>query len=380
MRDYATAARMLASVPEQVSERPESIGALARSYYHLGAQEKARTVLKKLLTHPAGAQGVLLGAQIADEMQDYDIAEELISVMPADSSNRTTLGYRLALVQYHAKRYEQSQRTLLDLVTAGYRTGKIFNLLGWCYQKQNQLQLAVQALEESIHLAPADESNYLDLERILFAGHLLPAALAVAKSTTSAFPDSARAFLMRGSIELKMSQFTDAVASYARAFQLDPAAPDGLLGLAESQFAAGMNNEAAAGFEDAIRRFPKDARFRVQYALMLVKEAETENAPADARIERLLRSALRLDPSLPEAHYQLGDLVLKKGHTTEALRIFEQAAELDPHSAKAHFALARVYRRLGRTEEAAREMDRYQKLHEAETPAATASPAGIPQK
>ena len=36
------AAQMLASVPEQVGQQPESIGALARSYYHLGQTAEPR--------------------------------------------------------------------------------------------------------------------------------------------------------------------------------------------------------------------------------------------------------------------------------------------------------------------------------------------------
>ncbi|HEY7617145.1 MAG TPA: tetratricopeptide repeat protein, partial [Terriglobales bacterium] len=74
MKDYATAARMLASVPQQVRQRPESLAALARSYYHLGQKENARTTLTQL----SGPQAVFLGAQIADERQDYGTAEKLL--------------------------------------------------------------------------------------------------------------------------------------------------------------------------------------------------------------------------------------------------------------------------------------------------------------
>ena len=47
-RDYATAAKMLSSVPEEVRQRPESMAALARAYYHLGDEEKTRGMLAKL--------------------------------------------------------------------------------------------------------------------------------------------------------------------------------------------------------------------------------------------------------------------------------------------------------------------------------------------
>jgi len=44
--DYATAARMLGSVPDQVGKQPESIAAPARSYYHLRQTDKARATLE----------------------------------------------------------------------------------------------------------------------------------------------------------------------------------------------------------------------------------------------------------------------------------------------------------------------------------------------
>src|SRR5437016_11957265 len=39
MKDYTTAVKMLSSVPAEVRERPQSIAALARSYYRTGATE-----------------------------------------------------------------------------------------------------------------------------------------------------------------------------------------------------------------------------------------------------------------------------------------------------------------------------------------------------
>jgi len=40
MGDYSTAARTLGSVPDEVRKQPESIAALARSYYHLRQTER----------------------------------------------------------------------------------------------------------------------------------------------------------------------------------------------------------------------------------------------------------------------------------------------------------------------------------------------------
>jgi len=369
MKDYASAARILATVPALVREQPESIAALARSYYHLGNREKARATLEQLQTHPAGPKGVFLGAEIADGMQDYATAEKLLISIKTTFPDRSTLGYSLASVEYHARQFDDSRQTLLDLISSGYQSSKIYRLLGWCYQEQHQPAQAAQAFEQAIALEPTQESNYADLSKILIANRSLPAALAVAKRTAQAFPHSAGAFLLQGLVELKVGQFTDAVESYTHAFQLDSANPDASLGLAEAQFAAGMSKDATQTFEASTKQFPRDARFKLQYALILLKAAETGNATAEAHAEELLKSALIINHSLPEVHYHLGNLALKNGRTTEALTYLETAAKLDPRIPETHFALARVYRRLGRKEAASREMEIYQNLQKVESEA-----------
>ena len=360
--DYATAARMLGSVPDEVRQQPESVAALARSYYHLRQTEKARATLEQLAVHPAGPQAVFLGAQIADQMQDYLTAEKLLAFIRSTFPDQPRLDYTLALVEYHAGRFAQSQQSLEALINAGNRNAAIFNLLGWCQQKQARPKEAVQALAEAIQLAPSEEGNYLDLGKILLAQHSLPSALQLARKTTGSFPGSAAAFELQGLVEMGVGQFTDAVRSYTRALQLDSSRPDAILGLAQAQFAAGMSKDAAANFEAGIRQFPKDARFKAQYAVALLRKSETGDTLAETRAEQLLRSALALDPSLPEAHYQLGNLAFKKGVMTEARKHLEESVKLDANNGSAHFALSRVYRRLGRKEEGAHEMELYESL------------------
>lgn len=378
MKDYAIAARLLASVAALVRERPESIAALARSYYHTGEKEKARGTLNELELTPAGPHGVFLGAQIATEMQDYETAEKLLLSIQSSFPDQAALGYNLALVQYRAKQLEDSRQTLLHLIQSGYRTSPIYNLLGWCYHEQNQPEEAAGALEQAISLEPGDVSNYLDLGKILVTNHSMPHALEIAKRMTHKFPDSSRAFVLRGWVELKMSQFIDAIGSFSRTVQLDPGDPDGRLGLAQAQFGSGMTKEASASFVSAMKSFPKDARFPLEYAIVLLKEAETSDAPAEPRPEALLKSALALDGSSSEAHYQLGSLYLEKGQAAEALVRLKKASKLDPQCAKVHFALSRAYRRLGRKDEASKEMDLYQKLKEEEPKGALEpSPAGM---
>jgi tetratricopeptide (TPR) repeat protein len=374
LKDYATAVRMLSSVPEQVRQQPESMAALARSYYHLGQTKQARATLMELSDHAAGGQQVLLGAQIANEMRDYKTAEALLLSIESKFPDPAVMGYHLALVQYHAGRFGDSKQTLLRYIAAGHASGQIYNLLGWCYYKQRQSKEAVQAFTQAIAAAPQDETNYRDLGGVLFAERSLPAALALAREATAAFPNSAPLFELQGSVESKMGQFADAVHSYSRATELEPSRADAALGLAQAQFSAGNSEAATASLDSAIKRFPKDPRFKATYASVLLKEAETGNAHADKRAEEMLYAALALDPSLPAAHYELGKLALEQGRLAEALEHLKKAVALDPQNSQAHFVLARAYRRAARNDRAAQEMDVFEKLKQAEAQAKVPAP------
>src|SRR5258705_5478040 len=128
-------------------------------------------------------------------------------------------------------------------------------------------------------------------------------------------------------------------------------------GLAKAQAGVGLNSQAKTTLESAIRRVPRNAAFELELALLLLKETETGNASAQARAEQLLHAAVEHDDELVEAHYQLGDMALRRGQAAEALVHLQKAASLEPRSAKLHFALSRAYRRLPRNGEAAKVME-----------------------
>ena len=379
MKDYATAAKALASVPALVRERPESIAALARSYYHLSEGVKARDVLSQLTPQTPGPQGVFLGAQIADQMGDHATAEKMLSEVESTFPDSVKLYYTLALVQYHAKQFENAKTTLTLLIDSGHKTAEIYNLLAWCDEELHEPDDSRSAMEQAILLEPTNESHSLDLVKILLAQRRYSAALDVAKRTADAFPLSARAFSLKGDVELASEQYTDSISSYGEAVKLDASNPEGLLGLAAAQSADSMNSEASATLEKGRKQFPKDARFPLERGLLLIK-SESEDPFAQSRAERMFRLALTLDTSLTEAHYQLGNLALNKGHVAEAVSQLQAAVRLSPDEAKIHFALSRAYRRLNRDQDAAAELALFEKLKSAEgPPVPTSSLGGTPR-
>lgn len=364
--DYATAAKMLSSVPAEVAKQPESIAALARSYYHLHEQTNARTTLQRL-SSLATPKAILLGVDISDQAGDYEEAEQLLNSISSSQANAPDIQFRTATVQYHAGHFAKCQATLQPLVSAPGATPQMYNQLGWCYHKLDKPKEATEAFEHAIALTPADQSNYVDLIKVLEAHDFLPVALDAANRSAALFPTSAEVFNLKGSIESRLFQFKDAITSYKHSLEVQSSDVESWLGLGRAQASAGLIADATSTFMTAIERFPTETRLKVFYAEMLLNHADAADRKSSIGAEKLLRQAIAGDPNNPEAFFELGKIELRDARLTDACQHLERAVKLLPQSSQVHFVLSRAYRRLNRTADAQRELDTYQRLKKMRT-------------
>ncbi len=362
-KDYGGAVKWLEAASGLTRQQPESLCALARSYYNLRNRMKARETLRLLSEHSSGANAIFLGGKIAAEAGDVETAERFFLSIASTYPEPLDVKYALASLYYKARRYQESRQILLDLIKNGQMNGEIFSLLAWCDWKTGNPGRAIRAFEQAIEIAPSNEAHYLDFIRILREAGRLPDALEFAKKGILKLPNSPSLQELRGEIETRMGLHRDAILSFGQAVRLDPASPTAWIGLGLAQ-ANDLKIEAAiTTFDKAVQRFPRHALVYQEYGRMLLIPWVAEGNPgSEPRAVNLLEKAVSLGPSLAEPHYQLGNLALQKGNTEEAMKHLKQAAQLDPTSSKTHFALERLYRKLGQTEEVAREHELFEKL------------------
>ncbi len=68
-----------------------------------------------------------------------------------------------------------------------------------------------------------------------------------------------------------------------------------------------------------------------------------EQPPDSAGAEKAAREAIRLQPSMFQAHYHLGRALMQQKRFPEAIAALEQAKSISPNSGTANFGLAQVY-------------------------------------
>jgi tetratricopeptide (TPR) repeat protein len=337
----AEAEKLLSAVTDWVARYPDPVLALAQGYYRTAENAKAASVLAVLLrSGRVSPDAIFSAASLAAAADDPATAAQLLD--------------------------GQVRRR-------GDADARAYNLLGHARANQGKLTEAAEAFEQAIAREPSAERHYLDLARTLASFNQWRATIGVANKAVARFPESEPLYELKGFAEKVLLMTSESLKSYQRALEINPRSPRANLGLAMAQRAAGMTDAAAATFERGIRQFPQDALHYQEYALMLLKQG-----PAmEERSVPLLEKALALDGTLSEAHFELGNLLLRWGDTARALPHLERAARLEPNVGKMHYAAARAYTRAGRPADAAREMQAYRQLKETEDASRNSTGAAI---
>jgi len=209
-------------------------------------------------------------------------------------------------------------------------------------------------------LEAGHESN-MDLEYVLAYALILagkeneglPRMEKVAQST-----QSADAYFLAGSARLPRREFKEARTDLDAALQLNPALPGLWTQAGQARDAVGDAAAARTAFEAALREDPKDFLANLYLGTMKLKERDLDGA------RPLLTLALQLQPTMPEARFQMAKLNSMAGNNADAAATLEDLVKSDPKWLDPHIELAAVYYKLHRPEDGAREREIVRQIEE----------------
>jgi Flp pilus assembly protein TadD len=101
---------------------------------------------------------------------------------------------------------------------------------------------------------------------------------------------------------------------------------------------------------------PSSVEAQTYYALTLERSAEAE---------RLLRRAVELGSTDPDAHRELGAIYTERGDYPRAIAQYREVVRLRPDLADARYQLAQVYIKAGQSELAKPELDAFRHLRDS---------------
>ena len=379
--DYASASQLLGSQFELVISQPDRTVAFFHAVVQSGQRDQIPKIIDVLKLHANDKRwknAIVQCTEVAAMGADFESAEVLFALIPDDDSVRSAAGLRLAKLLYSRDQTSRAKELLLRLTEHGVASADAEALLGNCFESEHQPGPALQSYRRAVEADPARIDYYEELISLLLDLHRTNDATAFVDRALTLAPNDARPWIWKGITSLRTNAYQDAMESYTHAAKLDASNADASLGLAAVHFVSGENESAIADYKAGIARFPKDARFYIGYAEVLMSSPDSQTLQAET--ESLLHKAVILAPQSAEAHYQLGQLALQQSRLSDAEKEFSLSLQSDPDQSKAHFALSAVYRRDGRTTDAAKEFALYQHLKQMEESGTTttATPAGKP--
>jgi tetratricopeptide (TPR) repeat protein len=199
---------------------------------------------------------------------------------------------------------------------------------GWAAFHRKQMVEMEGAIQEALRIAPNDAVSHVLYA--LWYGFNPERSEAMARKAIEADPDLAVAYFVKALADRRAGDLPESRQALERAMALDPGFLRAKKELAEVLYESGDTEAALAAYRALAKELPRD--FTVQFRLAVVarKQGLIDEAVSG------YQAAIALDPSLPEAHYNLAVLLLQEKQRPDlAARSFQRFLELDPESERA---------------------------------------------
>jgi tetratricopeptide (TPR) repeat protein len=273
-------------------------------------------------------------------------------------------GYDLALAYIVTDRLGDARQLLHNLLKQK-DTAELHNLLGEVEEKDGKFVAAANEYELAAHLEPS-EGNLFDWGSELLLHRTLDPAITIFEKAAERYPNSPRIAIGLGIAYYSRGNYDDAVKSLLRAADLSPADARVYPFLSRAYDSSpSQAEEVIARFRRFAEQQPSNGRAQYYYAMSLWKGKRAQDASLDlTQIGALLKRSVALDPSLAEAHLQLGNLYSEQGKYAKSIPDYQRALELNADLADAHYRLGQAYVRTGNKDRAQEQIQIYQKLRE----------------
>jgi tetratricopeptide (TPR) repeat protein len=273
-------------------------------------------------------------------------------------------GYDLALAYLTTSRPADARQLLQNLLKQK-NSAELHNLLGEVEEKDGKFVPAANEFELAAHLDPS-ESNLFDWGSELLLHRTLDPAIQVFQSAAERYPNSPRLAIGLGIAYYSRGNYDDAVKSLLKAADLSPADPRVYPFLSRAYDSSpSQAEEVIAHFRRFAEQQPGNGRAQYYYAMSLWKGRRAQDPNLDlTQIAALLKKSIVLDPSLAEAHLQLGNLYSDQQKYADSIPEYQRALDLNSDLADAHYRLGQAYVHTGEKERGQEQLQVYQKIRE----------------
>ncbi|MGI4854185.1 MAG: tetratricopeptide repeat protein [Janthinobacterium lividum] len=302
------------------------------------------------------AQSQVENGNLPAALESFARADVLLRAQgqPIDADLR----YDWAVALLRADRANQAIAALQPLPQAG-STAAIQELLGEAEEKTSQYKVALEHFKKAAELEQSEPNLYAYGNELL-QHWTFPSAIEIFQFALARFPSSSRLRLALGIAFYGNGNYDQAVPIFEAMLAAEPdnARTADLLGRSCSAL-TGTPQAGCASLQQFAQAHPANAPASLFAAVNILHQpADLQNSAA---ANTLLRNALKADPKLADAWYELGALQQSQNQWEESSASLQQAIAARPAYPEAHYRLARAYARIGKREQAQQEIALQQK-------------------
>lgn len=263
------------------------------------------------------------------------------------------LAYNRALALFDCGKDQEAAEQLRAMPGAD-QSAPAQSLWGDIAEGQKQYKEAAEHYLLAAQIAPT-EANFYALGMDLLRHWSFDPAIQTFATGVKSFPESRRMLTGLGVAYYGAAQYSKAIAVFSALLDSDPNnALDGEIFGRACTVLTDSQDPSCNRLISLAQQHPGNANLALYAATAILHQPADPQKTALAK--QLLESALKADPKLADAHYQLGVLLQQQQQWAASIAELQTAIAQDPKYARAHYRLGLAYAHTGRKDEAQREM------------------------
>jgi tetratricopeptide (TPR) repeat protein len=320
-------------VPErEVSKVEATMAELVASFEPVRSAKVVKTASPDVAPKSAGP-GFSMAALEARVREYRSQAEANKGDNAALAHARSALAETLGLELYLSGKttpaaVDELSKAAADAMRLSPGSGDSQRARAWASYNKNQMVEMESAIQEALRVDPKDaQAHFL---YALWYGFDPRKSEEMAQAAIEAYPELAPAHYVKALADRRAGNLPEARSSLERALALDPTFTRAREELADVLEESGDNEAALAAYRTLSRQAPNDVRLHFRLGVVARKAGLIDEAITE------YQAAIRFDPKLAEAHYNLAVLYLQQKNAPDlAAQSFQRFLEIDPESDRA---------------------------------------------
>lgn len=241
---------------------------------------------------------------------------------------------RQARDDFQAGRYAQARRKLHEALKRSPDNPALWSYLGLTDAQLNDLDAAAEDFKKVLALAPDDAQSFFNLGSLYGRRNEPAKAIEAYRRGLEIEPDNPTANQNYALLLMGQGNFREAIGPLEKLRALDGRNLPAHVALIECYAKSGMKDKADAEIQTFLKLPDASPEECLKLARVLLEDRQPQ--PARAVLEHVTSIA----PESPEAHSDLGILLLNDGRFEDAIRELGRAVQLAPGSSRYSLRLA----------------------------------------